>query len=150
MDKTSNQSNVEKIKPLPQKAGVERASNLMGVILPDCKSINHASLDRDSAIGKFEAEFPAVIVSDQEIDNLELKPKQIAMLTEYAACMSGISGYDPSIAESSLALFSSPKFGKEALESLASQARKNNGAHGAQARGFEDQIQGYLQSSKEK
>lgn len=122
----------------------------MGVFLPDCKSINHASLDRNSAVDKFEAEFPAVIVSDLEIEKLQLNPKQIAMITEYAACMSGISGHDPSIAESSLALFSSPKFGKEALESLASQARENNGAHGAQARGFEDQIQGYLQSSREK
>ena len=122
---------------------------LNGVILSDCETINHAGLDRDSIIDKFSFEFPSVIVNEAEIEKLRLDNKQIDMLTEYAACMAGNSGYDPLIAESSLALFSSPKFSKRAIQSLDQQARESQGAHGEQAREFAEQIKGYLESTEQ-
>lgn len=114
-----------------------------GLPLPTCAEIKAANTPTGELVDAFDARFPKDLKGEDSVETVALDPAALDNVVGYVTCVAGLTSFDVTVAEDSLALFASKRHGAAALARLDALAAAG-GELAPAARTFRKQIGDYL------
>ncbi|MEH3143808.1 MAG: hypothetical protein PGN34_00245 [Methylobacterium frigidaeris] len=114
-----------------------------GLPLPTCDEVRASRLVGAALGDAFYRRYPRSLEGEGAVERVALDRGEVANVVGYLACVAGLTGYDPTVAEQGLALFASRRHGAAAFAALDGIARGGRPEAGF-ATAFRRQIRGYL------